>query len=110
MNETIVIRYETHPDAADENQRLIEDVFAELQTGNPDGLRYASFRLADGVSFMHIAVVEGTENPLFSIPAFQRFTRTIGERLSRSPVQQDATLIGSYRFPQARPSVAEGRD
>jgi hypothetical protein len=33
---TIVVRYETEPDRADENQRLVEEVFAELAERRPD--------------------------------------------------------------------------
>jgi hypothetical protein len=39
-----VIRYKTHPEAADENERLIRGVFAELAADKPDGLHYITFR------------------------------------------------------------------
>jgi hypothetical protein len=45
-----VIRYRTKPERAEENEHLIRDVFAELAEENPEGLRYAAFRLADGVT------------------------------------------------------------
>jgi hypothetical protein len=32
-----VIRYKTHPESADENERLIRDVFAELAQQQPAG-------------------------------------------------------------------------
>ena len=51
-----VVRYRTKAGRGDENQALIEKVFAELDGNRPDGLRYAAFRLADGVSFVHVAV------------------------------------------------------
>jgi hypothetical protein len=51
----VIVRYTTKPDRADENQVLIENVFGELDQHEPEGLRYASFRLADGVSFVHVA-------------------------------------------------------
>ena len=34
-----VVRYQTKPERADENEALVKDVFAELQAANPDGLR-----------------------------------------------------------------------
>lgn len=37
-----VVRYETKPDRADENQALIEKVFAALANDGPASLRYAS--------------------------------------------------------------------
>ena len=54
----VVVRYQTNPDAGDENQRFVERVFDELNDRDPGGVRYATFRLADGVSFVHIALVE----------------------------------------------------
>jgi len=40
-----VIRYRTKPESADENQRLVEDVYAELAVQDPGGMRYATLRL-----------------------------------------------------------------
>jgi quinol monooxygenase YgiN len=94
-----IIRYRTRPEAAEENQRLVEKVFAELGAEDPGGLRYATFRLADGVSFVHIVVHEGEEDPLGASSAFAAFQQGIGERVSGPPEAQEATLVGSYRFP-----------
>jgi hypothetical protein len=89
-----VIRYRTKPEAADENQRLIENVFAELAEAAPDGLTYASFRLADGVSFVH--VFSGEDDVLTKLTAFKEFQRTLGDRLDVGPDRDDAGLIGRY--------------
>jgi hypothetical protein len=95
-----VVRYRTKADRADENQALIEKVFAGLEIDGPDGLHYASFRLADGVSFVHVASVESGDgtNPLTSSPAFAAFVSHIGDRVEEAPVSSDATVVGSYRF------------
>jgi hypothetical protein len=93
-----VIRYRTKPEQADENERLIRAVFAELAHEGPDGLRYATFRLDDGVSFVHVAVLDGEENPLTSSPAFAAFQAGIGERCAEGPVPADATAIGDFRL------------
>ena len=93
-----VIQYRVKPELADENERLIRDVFAELAVEKPDGLRYATFRLADGVSFLHVAEVEGEVNPLFDSAAFGVFQRHIGDRTVEGPDTSDATLVSSYRF------------
>ena len=50
--DAVVVRYQTKPEKSDENRALIERVFAELNEVHPDALRYASFRLTDGVSFV----------------------------------------------------------
>jgi acyl dehydratase len=96
---TIVVRYTPTADRADENQALVESVFAELAATDPGGLRYATYRLADG-TFVHIADIEGDVNPLASNDAFARFQEGIGDRCApgQGPNPQDATLVGSYRF------------
>jgi hypothetical protein len=94
MSKAAVIRYRTKPDAADENQRLIEKVFAELATKAPTDLTYTSVRLADGVSFVHI--VTGENDGVAQLAAFQEFQRNLGDRLEAAPERQDGTPIGSY--------------
>ena len=65
---------------------------------DPGGLRYATFRLADG-TFVHIAEIESDENPLRDNTAFAAFQDGIVERCEagEAPNPQDATLVGSYR-------------
>jgi hypothetical protein len=101
----VVVRYKVKPARVEENERLIARVFAELAERRPAGLRYASLRLADGVSFVHIASIdtEDGSNPLAAIPAFADFTRDIAERCDEPPVGQDARLVGSYGFLTASP-------
>jgi len=95
-----VVRYTTKPDRADENQALVERVFGELDASAPAGLRYATFRLADGVTFVHVASVETDDgtNPLSSTSAFAAFLQGIGDRCEEGPLALDATVVGSYRF------------
>lgn len=98
MGSMVVIRYETRAEVADENERLVRQVFAQLDEGRPEGLRYATFRLADGVTFMHLAVSEGETSPLVDLPAFKEFQEALGERLVDGVDRSAATLVGSYRF------------
>jgi len=94
----VVVHYRVKPERADENERLIERVFAELAESDPGGLRYESYRLGDGVTFVHVASIEAEDgsNPLGAISAFADFTRDIAERCDERPVAQDARLVGSY--------------
>jgi hypothetical protein len=95
-----IIRYKTKPEAADENQRLVEEVYRELADKKPAGLQYATFRLADGVSFVHIALIESDTGPtpLAKIAAFAEFQRELAQRCEEQPVAVGATVVGSYRF------------
>ena len=96
----VVVRYRTKPERAEENQQLVEEVFAELAASQPDGLRYATFRLADGEHFVHVAEVDTADgtNPLAGVAAFGEFQRGIPERMVEGPVVADATIVGSYGF------------
>ena len=94
-----VVRYQTRPERADENQRLVEAVFADLEEREPVGFTYKVFRLEDGVSFVHVVVEHDVDDPdsLQSVPAFQAFTADIAERCEIPPVAMGATVVGGYR-------------
>jgi hypothetical protein len=96
MTVTKVIRYRTKPEYADENERLIREVFEELAMQQPKGLRYAAFRLDDGVSFLHVALLDGEENPLMRSAAFGKFQSGISSRCAEGPTPSEATVIGDY--------------
>jgi hypothetical protein len=90
-----IVQYQTTPETADENERLVAAVYAELAATDPGGLRYATFRLDDGVTFVHVATVEG-DNPLFQTAAFRAFQAGLGDRCVTGPAPSGATLVGSY--------------
>ena len=94
-----VVRYQAKPDRADENQRLIEAVFAELDEREPEGFTYKAFRLDDGVSFVHVAIEHDNDQPatLPTVPAFQAFVADIADRCDVPPVATGATIVGGYR-------------
>ena len=92
-----MVRYRVRPDRADENVRLVQAVYAQLAEERPAGLHYATFRLPDGVTFMHV-VVE-TDQPgriLGEIGAFKAFSADIESRCDEPPVATELTLVGSY--------------
>lgn len=93
---TLIIRYRTRPDAAEENTRLVEAVFDSLAELKPSEFCYTTYRLADGVSFVHIAWLDGTENPLATLPAFAEFQRDLALRCVEQPAPSEATIVGSY--------------
>jgi hypothetical protein len=94
-----VVRYQVKRERADENQRLIEAVFADLEGREPKGFTYKVFRLEDGVSFIHVVIEHGIDHPdsLQAVPAFQAFVADIADRCEIPPVATGATVVGSYR-------------
>ena len=97
MTKTLIVRYQTHPEASDENARLIDAVFASLAELAPVGFAYSAYRLADGVSFVHVASLDGGDNPLAGLPAFADFQRDLPGRCAVPPAPIEATIVGSYR-------------
>lgn len=93
---TAIVRYATRPEAADENQRLIEAVLAELDATKPEGVSYSAFRLADGVTFVHVAVFDSEANPLAELKSFKEFASTIAQRCDEPPTPAQAELVGAY--------------
>jgi hypothetical protein len=96
MSVTKVIQYTTKPECSDENERLIRAVFAELAEQNPEGLRYSAFRLDDGGTFLHVATLDGKENPLTTLAAFRAFQSAISDRCVVGPNPVDAIVVGSF--------------
>jgi len=96
---TTVVRYQTKPDRAAENEQLIEAVFVELEDRQPEGFTYKVFRLEDGVSFIHVVIEHDVDEPdsLQAVPAFQKFVDRIADRCEIPPVATGATIVGGYR-------------
>jgi hypothetical protein len=94
----VMVQYTVKPDRAAENEELVRAVYDELLRARPDRLRYATFRLPDGVSFLHIAETEGGQDPLSTVDAFQRFRAGIADRCEEAPVATELRVIGSFRL------------
>jgi quinol monooxygenase YgiN len=96
----VIVRYKVKPERAAENEELVRAVYAELQQTKPTGLRYATFVLDDGVSFVHLAAHDRADggNPLSEVQAFQRFQENIADRCEERPVVTPLREIGSYRL------------
>jgi hypothetical protein len=99
MEKRLVTRYAMpSTEAADENQRRVEGVFAELEATTPDNVSYIVLRLADD-SFVHVSFHDHGEdevNPIASTAAFAHFQDGHSERRAGGVDQQTATLVGAY--------------
>ena len=92
-----MVRYKVRPDRADENVALVKAVYERLDRERPEGLHYATFRLPDGVSFMHVVV--DSDQPgriLGELASFKAFQKDIEGRCEEPPVATEITLVGSY--------------
>ena len=92
-----MVRYKVRPDRADENESLVKAMYEQLNRERPEGLHYATFRLPDGVSFMHIVI--DTDQPgriLNEVTAFKAFAADVESRCEEPPVVTELTKVGSY--------------
>ena len=90
---TTVLRYQAKHDRADENQQLIEAVFAQLEQRGARGFTYQVFRLEDGVSFVHVV----------------HRARRARRRLVAGPARVPG-VRSRHRRPLRRPTAGDGRD
>ena len=96
----VIVRYKVKAGRSEENQKLVEAVYTELNQTKPAGIRYATFKADDGVTFYHIASIETDDgsNPLSNIQAFAEFQKDIKERCEEPPAPVDISKVGSYNF------------
>ena len=94
----LMVRYKVKPEHVAANEQLVRGVYEELAHVQPHGFRYGTFKLEDGVSFVHLAAQEGERNPLADIAAFRRFQENIRERCDEPPVVTRLDEVGSFRF------------
>jgi hypothetical protein len=95
MSRAVVVRYKIKPEALQENLQLVGAVYDELAAIRPEGLRYSTYRVEDR-TFVHVAVIEGADNPLDEVPAFRAFTSGISERCEELPQAAGGELVRSY--------------
>jgi hypothetical protein len=93
----VMVRYKVKPERAAENEELVRAVYEELHDAAPDGFRYATFQLDDGVTFVHFSLGDGPP-PLGDLEAFRRFQADIAERCDEPPVLSELRQVGSYRL------------
>jgi hypothetical protein len=103
----VMVRYKVKAGREAENEELVRAVYDELRSTEPAGLRYSTFALADGVSFVHVAAIEDEgQNPLAGVQAFKRFQENIGDRCEEAPVVSELREIGSYASPAMSASTS----
>lgn len=94
-----MVRYKTLEARAEENAALVRAVFDELRAREPAGLRYASYRLSDGTTFVHLATVDALgPHPLTSQPTFASFQAELKARCVEPPVVTELEPLDAYGY------------
>jgi hypothetical protein len=95
-----IARYKVQATKVTENETLVKEVYKQLHQEKIEGFHYSTFKLEDGVTFIHIALSDTDEaNKAFTnLQAFKNFQAGIKERCDELPVVSAATEVGSYNF------------
>jgi hypothetical protein len=95
-----MVRYRVKADKVAENEALVKEVYKQLHEKNPAGFHYCTFKLGDGVSFIHIAFAdnEQAEAALTNLPGFKSFQANIKDRCDELPAVSAVTVTGAYNF------------
>ena len=95
----VIVRDRVKPERASDNVELVRAVYDEPHETKPEGLRYATFELDDGVSFVHLAEHdEDGPNQLTQLAYFKRLQEGIAERCEEPPVVSEVSTIDAYRL------------
>ncbi|MHA4807466.1 hypothetical protein ACX0G9_05150 [Flavitalea flava] len=97
--EKVIVQYKIKPHRVAENETLVRDVYQQLHQVNPPGFSYSTYKLEDGVTFIHIALTDTAsgKSPLPGLSAFSAFLENIKDRCDELPVVNQVMEIGSYQ-------------
>lgn len=93
-----VVRYTTHPEAVEENIRLVAAVYEQLEATESETFRYATMLHPEENSFLHLAIAYDDRPPLPELTAFQEFQRGIASRAIAPVKASTAAIVGNYRL------------
>ncbi|MBT8331814.1 MAG: hypothetical protein KJP06_05740 [Deltaproteobacteria bacterium] len=98
--ERILVTYKVKPDRVKENEELIRAVYAELRQINDLDIHYATFKLADGLTFVHMASFASMDKQpvLTESRAFKAFQENLKDRCEVPPDPQKLEEVDSYNF------------
>ena len=95
-----VVRYTVKPGLEEENEALVRAVYRELTKAGPPDFRYATYRLEDERTFVHVAFHDPDgEFPLGKLAAFREFREGLDQRCEKGPLVSRAEKIGGYPEP-----------
>lgn len=97
----ILARYKVKKGMVEANEELIKRVYKELNYTKPEAFSYATYKLDDGLTFIHIALNKSDgKSPLSDLAAFKKFQESIEERCEEPPVVSHLEVIGSFAMSE----------
>ncbi len=94
----VKVQYTVKESYVETNKQNIQAVMAELKRINNPGIKYSSFLLDDGKTFVHFGMYADEEalSVVSSLDVFQKFRQELkGSQPESPPKADDLTLVGS---------------
>jgi hypothetical protein len=97
--QTLMVRSKVKSAHVSDVEVAVDKVFAAIAETQPDGVRYATTKLPDGVTFVALLHLDdGVDNPLLAIPAFIEFQNDLKQWIDGPPDAEALTVVGNYRL------------
>jgi len=94
-----LVRAKVKDGSVEQAEAAVRDMFAALDRVRPEGIRYASTRVADSSTFVALyELADGSEDPRPAIPEFARFLEQLKELQDGPPVIEELDVVGSYNL------------
>src|SRR5262245_8962069 len=94
-----MVRQKVKDESVEEAEAAVPDLFATLDRVGPEGVRYASTRVADSATFVALfELADGIADPRPGIPEFLRFIEQLKGWVDGPPVIEQLDVVGSYNL------------
>jgi len=96
----VLVTYKVKSDRVQENEKLVKAVYEELRRNNDPDIHYATFKLDDGQTFVHIASIASAakQTQLTESKSFRAFRENLPDRCEVPPNFQNLHEIDAYKF------------
>jgi hypothetical protein len=95
----VMVRQQAKDGSIEEGEAAVRDLFATLDRVRPEGVRYASTRVADSSTFVILVeLADGIEDPRPAIPEYVRFLEQLKDWVDGPPVIEQLDVVGSYNL------------
>jgi len=105
-----MLRQKVRDETVEEAEAAVHELFATLDRLRPEGIRYASTRVAGSSTFVILVeLADGIEDPRPAIPEFARFLERLKDWVDGPPVIEELDVVGSYNLFDAQREEAPVR-
>jgi hypothetical protein len=95
---TMLFRANVRDEHAADVDTAVRKLFAAIDQAAPEGVRYTSYRLADGGSYVIVLeLLDESANPLQGITEFREFQDNLKGWLAAPAIPERLIAVGEYR-------------